>query len=122
LIKGNILIPNKVSFITAPAVNAGAVKAYESKEKIDKIPEIMKERIKKIIFLAVNHQNQALVLGAFGCGVFRNDPQMVAEYFSDYLLKNMYFKGYFDKVVFAVLDRSRDKEIYNIFKSTFSNR
>jgi uncharacterized protein (TIGR02452 family) len=109
--------PYKVSFITAPAVNAGAVKAYESKENIDKIPEIMKERIKKIISLAVNHQNQVLVLGAFGCGVFRNDPQMVAEYFSDYLLKNKYFKGYFEKVIFAVLDRSRDKKIYNIFEN-----
>lgn len=108
--------PYQVSFITAPAVNAGAVKANESRNNIKKIEPIMKERIAKILVLAAAEENEALVLGAFGCGVFQNDPQFVAEYFRKYLFDNSYFKNYFKIVVFAVLDRSKSKKTFKTFK------
>ena len=108
--------PYKVSFITAPAVNAGVVRARESRENITKIAETMKKRIKEILSLALVEGENVLVLGAFGCGVFKNDPEKVASYFKKYLLDNYKFKDLFEKVVFAVLDRSKKKTTYKIFK------
>lgn len=108
--------PYQVSFITAPAVNAGIVHSRESKENIEKIGKKMKERIEKILSIAVVHKVDALVLGAFGCGVFRNDPEEVAGYFKELVIEDERFNDYFTEIVFAVLDRSREKRTYNIFK------
>jgi len=108
--------PYKVSMITAPAVNAGVVRSRESKENENKIEKKMKYRIEKILSIALINKNRALVLGAFGCGVFRNNPEDVADYFRQFVKEDERFNSYFDKIVFAVLDRSRKTETYNIFK------
>ena len=108
--------PYNVSFITAPAVNAGVVRSRENKENIAKIGEKMKERIEKVLSISVIHDADSLVLGAFGCGVFKNDPEEVADYFRQFIIEDERFNDFFEKVVFAVLDRSRKKETYNIFK------
>ncbi len=50
---------------------------------------------------------RALVLGAWGCGVFRNDPEMVAAHFDEVLAE---MRGAFDVVVFAVLDTSAEQK------------
>ncbi|CAM5555897.1 TIGR02452 family protein [Streptomyces avidinii] len=48
------------------------------------------------------HGYRRLVLGAWGCGVFRNDPEQVAEAFRGLLAGR--FAGAFDRVVFGILD------------------
>lgn len=48
--------------------------------------------------------HRKLVLGAWGCGVFRNDPAVVAAAFAALLARA---RGRFDHVIFAVLDRQR---------------
>lgn len=114
--KGQLLNkPYFISIITAPAVNAGVVKSRESKKNIDKIAEVMLFRIKKILSLALIHQIEALVLGAFGCGVFKNDPEEVASYFKKIVLEDKRFKNIFKKIVFAVLDKSSKKDTYKAF-------
>lgn len=83
---GNLLDePYLVSFITAPAVNAGIVQQREGKENIQKIPQVMLNRIEKILILGILQGCDAIVLGAYGCGVFRNSPQNVAQYFNTLL-------------------------------------
>lgn len=78
------------SFITCPAVNAGAARRHDiSQEKID---AEMKKRIEHIIKVAAVNGEKHLVLGAFGCGVFRNDPERVAEIFLNVLFE---YGGYF---------------------------
>ncbi|MER7914196.1 TIGR02452 family protein, partial [Streptomyces sp. NPDC096068] len=46
------------------------------------------------------------VLGAWGCGVFQNDPEQVAGAFRALLTGDDRFAGHFEEVVFAVLDRA----------------
>ncbi|ACB84206.1 TIGR02452 family protein [Natranaerobius thermophilus] len=109
--------PYQVAFITAPAVNAGVVRSKEP-DNIHLIEETMVERIQKIICLAVYHGHSAIVLGAFGCGVFKNDPEKVAEYFHRCLfdVDEVGELGYlFDKIVFAILARSKNSP-YTTFK------
>src|SRR5262245_25091434 len=73
--------PYLLSFLTAPAVNAGAVRRSEEKE----IEPVMRSRIAKVLTVAVVHEHDTLVLGAWGCGVFRNDPRRVAQWFHEHL-------------------------------------
>src|SRR5207244_3589918 len=71
--------PYLCSFITSPAVNVGALRGGESG---DVIRDEMRERIEKVLAIAAAHGHIAVVLGAWGCGVFRNDPEMIAELFA----------------------------------------
>ena len=109
--------PVLISVITAPAVNAGVVMQGD-KEDQDKIGEVMIERIRKILAVAAVNKSRAIVLGAFGCGVFKNKPEDVAGYFERVLLKEGY-KVLFDKIVFAVYEKSEDKRNFNPFNKVF---
>ena len=51
-----------------------------------------------------HHGQRVLVLGAWGCGVFRNEPGAVAAAFQKWLHAPAY-RGAFDLVVFAIRDR-----------------
>jgi uncharacterized protein (TIGR02452 family) len=63
------------------------------------------------------HGHDAVVLGAWGCGVFRNDPEMVAELFAGALRGR--FAGVFDVVAFAVLDGTADGSTIRPFAERF---
>ncbi|KAA8783186.1 TIGR02452 family protein [Paenibacillus amylolyticus] len=102
------------SFITAPAVNAGVVK--ERKEATDaEIKSVMKQRIRYILEVAAVQGHRTIVLGAFGCGVFRNEPAQVASYFAEVLHEEGY-RNYFDHIVFAIYDRSAGQQTLETFK------
>lgn len=99
--------PWEVTIITAPAPNAGAIRKNEP-DAIGDIEATFRRRIENVLAAAVIHDQTALVLGAWGCGVFGNDPQMVARLFGEFLLDDGVFGKAFDAVVFAVLDRQGD--------------
>ncbi len=105
--------PLIVSFITSPAPNYGAVRSNEP-ENLDQIPRVLDQRMGKLLALAVDHGCDALVLGAWGCGVFRNDPQLVASLFRSHLRGAFY--GRFRCVVFSVLDRTTQQKTYRAFE------
>ncbi len=73
-------------------------------------------RAERILAVASAHGHRTLVLGAWGCGVFRNDPAVVAAVFADALGRA---EGRFDHVVFAVLDRHRGAT-HTAFSRAFS--
>ena len=54
-----------------------------------------------------------LVLGAFGCGAFKNNPTVVAQAYKEILPE---FEGYFKRVEFAVYCTPERPENYNAFK------
>ncbi|MBL8743365.1 MAG: TIGR02452 family protein, partial [Myxococcales bacterium] len=55
-----------------------------------------------------------LVLGAWGCGVFGNDPAMAADSFGTWL-ESSRFRASFARVVFAVYDPAFDKPSFTAF-------
>lgn len=87
------------SFITSPAVNTGVVKRQEP-ERVGEIKDAMKQRMAKVLAVAEQHGHRHLVLGAWGCGVFQNEPAEIAQYFKEVLEGD--FKGVFETIVFAV--------------------
>ncbi len=89
--------PYLCAFVTAPAVNVGAIRDKERALVRDE----MRERVDKVLALMAGHGHDAAVLGAWGCGVFKNDPELIAELFAKALRGK--FADCFAKVVFAVL-------------------
>ena len=74
------------------------------------------QRAKHILCVAAANKANILVLGAFGCGAFRNDPRIVAQAFFD-ALKD-YIKC-FDLVEFAIYCRDYETENYQAFLDTY---
>jgi len=98
--EGNLLEKcETVSIITSPAVNAGVVRRQEPKN-IAQILPTMRLRIEKMLALSLERKHKVLVLGAWGCGVFQNEPLEIAAIFADFL-KGKY-ENAFEKVVFAI--------------------
>ncbi|MCC3381201.1 TIGR02452 family protein [Paenibacillus farraposensis] len=110
--------PYQVDFLTAPAVNAGVVREREP-EQVDRIGEVMLERIRYILGMAKQNKVEHLILGAYGCGVFRNKPEEVAGWFKQVLVNEAYGM-LFDRIVFAVLDHTAGQRTLNSFKELLS--
>lgn len=111
--------PFLISILTVPAVNAGAVRKNGKKQEINRIESTMLQRTEKLLSVAAVNNYKVLVLGAWGCGVFKNNPDDVARYFHYHLVENPKFNGLFKKVVFAVLDNTRDESVIDAFKEKF---
>ena len=108
--------PYLCAFITCPAVNAGVA--------LDRDPDCrpairiaMARRIERVLAIAAAHDHAHLILGAWGCGVFGNDPNEIAELFRDALEGAS--RGTFATVVFAVFDRSLVHSSIGPFQQTF---
>lgn len=106
--------PWPLSFITSAAPNAKAI--GESIPR-NSILAAFALRIRKVLMIAVEHQHDVIVLGAWGCGAFGNDAQYVAPIFARQL--DGEFCGVFQHVVFAVLDWSNEKHFISPFEKEF---
>ena len=75
----------------------------------------MKNRMFKILLEFKERRCKTLILGAFGCGVFDNDPNVIAKNWID-LINLEVFENSFDKIVFAVFDRPPKMSCYSAFE------
>ena len=112
--------PYLVSFITSPAVNAGAIRKNEP-QNIEAIYSTLARRAEYILTVAAHQHCDALVLGAWGCGVFRNDPKDIADIWYHHLAESKDYIGRFKNVTFAVLDRN-DRGSYQWFYKMFNQQ
>ena len=95
--------PWAVTILTCPAPNAGAV-AANWPDLLREVAPTFRRRIGLVLGEAAARRQAALVLGAWGCGVFGNDPATVAGLFAEQLEGGGPFAGVFEHVSFAVLD------------------
>ncbi len=111
------LLPQFVtaSVLTMPAVNFGQV--LLKGEDAGEAWQVMRRRMYLTLLGFAAKGDINLILGAYGCGVFRNDPNAVAAEWENLL--NTTFKGVFNTVVFAVLDSSKRKESIRAFETRF---
>lgn len=112
--------PFLASFVTAPAVNRGAV-ARNEPGRLGELEGIMLGRIAKLLSLALHHGHKTLVLGAWGCGVFGNEPATMAAWFARLLRDDAAYVRAFETVCFAVLDRRQDGT-FAAFQAQFAPR
>lgn len=95
--------PVYASVLTLPAVNMGQV--IRKGEDVEQARTAMKERMRLSLAIFAKQKATCLILGAYGCGVFMNDPKDVACWWKE-LLESEGYGRYFDEIVFAVLDRN----------------
>lgn len=112
--------PYSVDFLTSPAPNTGVVKSREP-ENADKIESVLEARGGKLLGLFAYNGCENLVLGAWGCGVFQNEPKIVAQMFWKHLGPEGAFYGRFKKIQFSVFDRTKDKSTFKAFERVFLN-
>ncbi len=116
---GNLLSDvRRASFISAAAPNAGAVKE-NAPEHSSRIPDVLAQRAEYVLALACAQGYRHIVLGAWGCGVFRNDPETVAGVFMT-LLYGAGWVSRFSRVVFSILDPSPEQGLIATFKAAVS--
>ena len=108
--------PFACSFLTAPAPNAGAV-LQRDPTRGDELRLARRSRINKVLSVAATQGYDAIVLGAWGCGVFKNDPRDVAAQFQAALTGD--FAGVFRLISFAILDRSSGRAVIAKFEQAF---
>ena len=100
----------KCDIITCAAPNFRAAKSYHRVSPTDNYREL-KSRIEFMFKVAAFHKVETLILGAWGCGVFGQDPKVVAE-----LMQNtLEYYPYFKKVIFAIPKGYN----YDMFKEVF---
>ncbi|MGW2830845.1 TIGR02452 family protein [Streptomyces sp. NPDC001286] len=110
--------PYTAGFLTAAAPNAGVVRRA-APERAAELPRALAVRAERVLETAAAHGYRRLVLGAWGCGVFQNDPVQVAAAFRALLGPGGRFAARFEHVVFGVLDRRPDSAAREAFARAF---
>jgi uncharacterized protein (TIGR02452 family) len=81
---------------------------------------ITKNKIRLMLSLAAKNGVKNLILGAWGCGVFKNNPEVISGYFHEILVSECY-SSLFNQVIFAVInDENSAGNNYEIFKRKFN--
>lgn len=103
--------PFELSIISSPAPN---IRGMESVDE-DQIINVFYNRMLQILQIAAHHQHSTLILGAWGCGAFGNDPALVATVFAEALKEYSYFQH----ICFAVYDTREPPHVFETFKKVF---
>ena len=104
--------PSKASVLTLPAVNMGQV--LLKGEAVGEAKKAMRRRMELVLGIFAGYGAKHLILGAYGCGVFRNDPREIAVWWRELLEGGM--GRPFDSVFHAVLDRSKNGSCIKAFR------
>ncbi len=94
------------------AMNPGNAEPIQISDK--ELLEIHKKRGMHILNITAFNRADIIILGAFGCGAFRNNPSVVARAYKEILPE---YSPYFKKIVFAVYCTPYNLSNYNVFKN-----
>ena len=103
--------PWLLSFITCAAPVASRIGQPES-------GNLLQKRIHRVLAIAQAYDYSTLILGAWGCGAFGNDPRRTAIDFRQALENE--FRGAFSDIVFAITDWSPERKFLGPFRDVFA--
>jgi uncharacterized protein (TIGR02452 family) len=83
-----------------------------------KAGDLLQGRIHRVLAIARAFGHATLVLGAWGCGAFENDPHRTATDFRQALDND--FDGAFSEIVFAITDWSPERKFLGPFRDVFT--
>jgi uncharacterized protein (TIGR02452 family) len=112
----NLSDPWLCDCVTAPAPNRGVALEHGISEA--DIAAAMERRIELALRTFILCGNRNIVLGAFGCGVFKNLPEPVAERFRKALFDDGLIAS-FDRVLFAI--PNENSENHRAFRKIFTH-
>ena len=79
---------------------------------LEELRNLHENRWRCILAAAAKHEADVLILGAFGCGVFANPPELVVEAFNNIMDE---FRCHFETIEFAVYTTRLDAPNYRAF-------
>lgn len=97
--------PYQVGIISVAAMNRPEVDGHGN--IAEHLVEGVKNKIRTILDIGIAHGHDSLVLGAFGCGAFRNPPAHIAKLFHEVIEQE--YPGQFAKICFAILEDHNSK-------------
>ncbi len=80
--------------------------------------DLLQQRIYRVLAIARSFGYSTLVLGAWGCGAFKNDPYRTAMDFR--LALENEFSGAFSEIVFAITDWSPERKFLGPLRDVFA--
>ena len=106
--------------ITISAINLNENAKYDPVQNITEYRKITKDKIRLMVSLAAQNGVKNLILGAWGCGVFNNDPTTMSQYFSEVLIGEGYSVDFYN-IVFAIInDHNSVGNNFDIFNNKFN--
>lgn len=82
----------------------------------DELQKLHEKRLRRVADIAAENGAEVLILGAFGCGAFRNPPEIVAQAMKTVVEKYRYC---FKSIEMAVYCSPRDDTNYRVFAEMF---
>ena len=108
-----IIKPVELDVVTVASINLNEIE--EGFENTLEYRTIMMNKMLLMLSLASENGCDNLILGAWGCGVFHNNPTIVAQMFKE-VITNNYFN--IKNIIFAIInDHNSTDDNYNIFKN-----
>ena len=80
-----------------------------------------KDKMRAVLRVAAYNRQRRLVLGALGCGAFANPKQEVADCWAE-VLQEQEFQGWWERIVFAVLETAGGPAMSTGNFDTFRNK
>ena len=111
----NDTVPVSVLTCAAPSVRHG----LEGLDYEDYV-ELLRQRIKVMLACSANEGYTHLVLGAWGCGAFRNDAALISKLFYQEIERIKSVKTSFKFIGFPIMTREPEGYNYRCFKEYFS--
>lgn len=84
----------------------------------EEMEDLLYRRILCILITLIVRGHRRVVLGAWGCGVFCNDPEVVAKQFQR-AFQTLEAEYYFDEIMFAILSPGGENENLRAFRKVF---
>lgn len=108
----------KVDVITiaAPNLNSRHYPGFTMSDA--ELFDIHLKRAVHMLTVAASKGAQILILGAFGCGAFKNNPEIVSKAYRKALKQ---FDGIFEKIEFAIYCNEHEANNYISFSKEFEN-
>lgn len=114
--KYDYITPTKFDVVTIPALNLSSNSVTSEN---DSYKLITKDKIRLMLSLAIKNDVKNIILGAWGCGVFKNNPDTISTFFHEILIDENY-QNHFDNIVFAIInDSNSTSNNLSIFEKKF---
>ena len=79
---------------------------------MDDDKNIVRDKIRMMLNLALDWENDSVVFGAFGCGAYKNPPEEIAKLFKE-VINEPNYKNKLKKITFAILDDGNSHRAHN---------
>lgn len=121
IIKSDVDVPERLpsaAWVTVDVITCAAPNLVRADYHVsnDELMNLHITRGRRIFDVALNNGVKVLVLGAFGCGAFKNNPYVVSK---AYQLLVEEYKHHFKHISFAIFCTKREKNNYNAFVRAF---